>query len=553
MSVFANMVPRCPGLFTNRAFPDRDRGPEEPLQLTFAIGSGDADLVQQALTARKRACRWSKAANATLLTDDNPDQTAPFTAMDVAMLIVYFPHLGLQVLEHPTMLEDRADGTARIVRLEEAASLDTLLDAALASEARDQVLATPIFVALLDAKMKALWPFFVLEATLLSALFMFYGTWAFGTDWAATPALVLSVFFAMVEIQQLRAVWHPLFGDPARGRLSVHLTDAYNVIDILCIATVLWTVGAGVAAAEPIAVTGFLLLLKLIGTLRAFEDFGFLVSMLLTTLWSMRFFGLLFVLMIGGFTFIFELLARGDREGDIEASPLDFLWKMYRFGTLGDFDSDDFETSPWVVFFFVVFSVAVNIMMLNVLITIVGEGYSQAQANRVELSRQTCAGTILDLERTYLWPLFSTIAVRRGKVCRLVDYPACLAYATGLDLRPVQHIHILYKNGSQVNYLPEPRRRQELELRVRREPNLDDDEFMKQREALTERALLRQSVEDITKHLNMISKQVVELRKESHRSQNDEGRHEHDVQVQSPPHANRKAEDQSSAEPRVEL
>eukprot|EP01050_Picozoa_sp_SAG11_P009669 SAG11_NODE_925_length_6524_cov_3.379300_2_plen_93_part_00 len=64
----------------------------------------------------------------------------------------------------------------------------------------------------------------------------------------------------------------------------------------------------------------------------------------------------------------------------------------------GDFEVGEGELRPTAVVFFIVLTVAVNVVMLNVLITIVGESYTQAQANRAELSRRTLAGTILDIE-----------------------------------------------------------------------------------------------------------------------------------------------------------
>ena len=70
------------------------------------------------------------------------------------------------------------------------------------------------------------------------------------------------------------------------------------------------------------------------------------------------------------------------------------------------------------------------ILMLNVLISIVGDGYSQAQEMRNELSREQRARTIVDLENTYLRPFLSRNVVRRGKPCALIEYPPFLTQLT---------------------------------------------------------------------------------------------------------------------------
>jgi len=67
-----------------------------------------------------------------------------------------------------------------------------------------------------------------------------------------------------------------------------------------------------------------------------------------------------------------------------------------------------------------------NILTLNVLITIVGEGYGLAQSMQHELNRVQQAGTITDLEDTYLRPYLGTNVVRRGKPCCLIRYPGWL-------------------------------------------------------------------------------------------------------------------------------
>ena len=96
---------------------------------------------------------------------------------------------------------------------------------------------------------------------------------------------------------------------------------------------------------------------------------------------------------------------------------------MYRLGILGDFDSDTYwESGQHAVGFFVLLTVVITIVMLNVLITLVSESYDQAQASRAELERRTRAETIRDIKACYLCP-WAPVAVRRGKAVRMVIYP----------------------------------------------------------------------------------------------------------------------------------
>jgi len=191
------------------------------------------------------------------------------------------------------------------------------------------------------------------------------------------------------------------------------------------------TVGVGVPDPALKSVTILLLLLKLIGTLRALEAFGFLVSMLVTTAWMMKDFVLLFVLFVSGFGFIFTVLFRPDDGGEVDGKvDVDWLaetmWTTYLLTVMGDFDSDAYWASPWLVLFFGIITFIMNIILLNVLISIVGEGYGLAQANKAELGRLQRAGIVCDLEATYLRPFYSQVAVRRGHHGRLIKYPEWL-------------------------------------------------------------------------------------------------------------------------------
>ena len=92
-----------------------------------------------------------------------------------------------QVLAHPTMLHE-VRGGATHVDLLEAGGLDVLLPAALRSKATDELLGTPVFMALLQQRMRVLWPIHWLEFTLLVGLCVSYVAWAFGAEVRKTPS-----------------------------------------------------------------------------------------------------------------------------------------------------------------------------------------------------------------------------------------------------------------------------------------------------------------------------------------------------------------------------
>ena len=232
--------------------------------------------------------------------------------------------------------------------------------------------------------------------------------------------MALAGYVAASEVLQLRAAVGLLLADSTQAderrrlrnrRIRNFILDPYNVVDALVVYSVVMTVGLGMREPQREALTVFLLLLKLIGMLRALEAFGFLVSMLMTTAYLTKDFVLLFGLCVGGFGAIFTLLLRNPGDSAYDAydneSALQQLWNTYllavclphslagprrprrphvspplltlppsvhRRQVMGDFDGDVYWASTWARFFFVLITFLMNILLLNVLISIVSEG-----------------------------------------------------------------------------------------------------------------------------------------------------------------------------------
>lgn len=219
--------------------------------------------------------------------------------------------------------------------------------------------------------------------------------------------------------------------------------------------------------------------------------------------------------MLAGFAVIFQLLGTGDPVGAPDASGMTVrLWDLYKLGAMGDFDGADFETSEGDVLhassvtFFVLLTVAVNIVMLNVLITIVGECYSRAEANRAELSRRTLAGTIIDIETAYLSPWCARAVVRRGRPCKLLTHPSWLARAAGMRVEPQLHGHERWNGGNRWKPKEQSRSSQQLELRGDSAEQIESDEQQ------TERAMLRVRTEELAVKQDQILDAVAALAKQ---------------------------------------
>lgn len=162
---------------------------------------------------------------------------------------------------------------------------------------------------------------------------------------SGAAAVVLSLHSGAVEVLQLRAATAPLFGDPStrdRTYLFTHLLDPYNMVDVSALLIVLLTTVGGLASPGANALAIFLLLLKLVGSLRALPSFGFLISMLLSTVYMMKDFLLLMTLLIAGFAAIFRLLeAKAPGEEDV-VSFGDELWVTALLTVLGEFEPETY-------------------------------------------------------------------------------------------------------------------------------------------------------------------------------------------------------------------
>ena len=276
--------------------------------------------------------------------------------------------------------------------LEEGGTLAELIPAVLSLpwDKADLLLATAPLMAVCEAKLDSLWPLWMLETLLYVLLCVAYTCFAAGETWAAWPCFGLAGYVGLVELMQLRAAaCVPLLGDPANRfpQIASHFKETYNLIDLGVICTVFYSVAAGLVTSPAdtpwaSALTTLLLVLKLVGALRALEAFAFLISMLITTVYMMRYFALLLGMLIAGFAIVFfhlQIQLSSSPATDLtglppsapfvaegmppllaqRASISEQLWATYLLCITGDFDSAVYSSDPiaGVAFFLLVFIV----------------------------------------------------------------------------------------------------------------------------------------------------------------------------------------------------
>ena len=126
---------------------------------------------------------------------------------------------------------------------------------------------------------------------------------------------------------------------------------------------------------------------------RMFDGTRYMVRLLAEVIKDMREFFVILLYSTLSFTFIF--LLRNPGSGFI-----DNLTKSYRLD-LGDFDSDFTSVFDWLIFFIV--TMINPIIMLNLLISIMGDTYGEVQENSVIANFQELTEMIIEIEKLMFW------------------------------------------------------------------------------------------------------------------------------------------------------
>lgn len=106
-----------------------------------------------------------------------------------------------------------------------------------------------------------------------------------------------------------------------------------------------------------------------------------------------------------------EKFSRADEKLDLAFEIFHAIghktWEVYSLAFMTDFEEESYyfpnSDKGWsVLLAFVMMTIFVNIVMLNILIAIVGEGYTQVSARMREETYKQTAVSIVELEATYL-------------------------------------------------------------------------------------------------------------------------------------------------------
>ena len=382
----------------------------------------------------------------------------PLHAADVTLLLKsQYPQLVLDLLKRVRKKLPGKSGN-RVVRyetqIEGLRNFAELLPALLATPEplKDKLILDQTFVALIQYRWSLLRPFWAAELLLFVLLLGCFVGWAsggiveaernassydratsrgiFSEDSLGIVCLFLLIPFLGLEVLQRTKMARRLLGKA--GTIGGQACD-YAVYSLV-IVSVLWKRLGGdndYVSSPPdqylpvppflIAVTLLGLFLRLAQFLRAMKSFGFLIHMLARIFQLLVPFGSLLCIVVLAFGLFFKSLDARIADGEGSASTpspgrgevlevtrtgtaqeetlLMKFWALYRLSLLGDFDSSVYMSAgaPSVSAFFLI-TLLVNIVMLNVLIAIVSDGYDEVDSRREEESLKQLASTVVELE-----------------------------------------------------------------------------------------------------------------------------------------------------------
>ena len=155
--------------------------------------------------------------------------------------------------------------------------------------------------------------------------------------------------------------------------------------------------------------------MKLLYFMRIFRSTSYLIRMIICVIADMKIFILLLLTTILAFGDAFQTIAKANKdvqELDTDGNVIDYVFVSgfinsflftYRM-ILGDFDTSDFGSvsTALVTFFWLLCTLFNMIIMLNLLISIVGEAFGSVNSNSEPASYKEMAGLIA--ENAYLIP-----------------------------------------------------------------------------------------------------------------------------------------------------
>lgn len=276
------------------------------------------------------------------------------------------------------------------------------LNALKASNHYTQLLSTPFLETLLHAKWNALFPL-ALAMTFLYTLMMLDLIALVFLYWRVD---VLAAFFFVLNCLLLGYELLQVVG----GRRA-YLSDLWNSIDLLRgVLSLIWTccLFADINPAYLRLIVVFLCFLRGFTYFRTFAPMRIFVNIALSVATQIYAFLLLLAYSVFGFGIMASIMSKDENATSSWTSAFNIL--------LGSFDNADFGLTQWVIF--VACNLVNVIVMLNLLISIIGDAYDRAQIALAENDRHEMFLVVLEFESILFWRRSSGSATIMTK-CKL--------------------------------------------------------------------------------------------------------------------------------------
>ena len=276
------------------------------------------------------------------------------------------------------------------------------LNALKASNHYTQLLSTPFLETLLQAKWNALLPLALTLASLYALMMLNLIALVF-LYWRVD---VLAAFFFVLNCLLLGYEFLQVIG----GRRA-YLSDTWNAIDLLRgVLSLIWA-SCLFADINPQYLRLFVVILCFLRGFTYFRTFApmrIFVNIVLSVATQIYSFLLLLAYSVFAFGVMASIMSEDGHATTSWTSAFNIL--------LGSFDNDTFGITQWVIF---VASNLVNvIVMLNLLISIIGDAYDRAQITLAENDRHEMFLVVLEFEAILFWRRNSGVPTIMAK-CKL--------------------------------------------------------------------------------------------------------------------------------------
>ena len=277
-------------------------------------------------------------------------------------------------------------------------------------ELRDKCLALPVIKSLVQWKWNALYKILALEFVAYISLMALYTAWVsyLPIGNSISKGLVYSMLcimvpFITIEFAQKRPRATALIGKFQWKEILMDGTTSALIVSTI-IPSLYENSDLSVPYRVAVACTMLLLSWRVVTAyLSSLSSFAFMMLMMQSVVIYIFPFMILLLVIMYAFSVIFYIFTEASTESSVinGNSITGRAWDVYKLAIMGDF-GDEIEVSVYMQVSFIVITMIINIIMLNILISLVCEGFSDAlQRKDKEFNIQRTA-KVIELEATYL-------------------------------------------------------------------------------------------------------------------------------------------------------